>query len=238
MDGIRQRDDNYYRILMQMDPLSDAQRYGGIDNEERYRHLQSLPDAALLTEMTRSLDMLDRQIYAQSRSFDELKNAAMQKQDQLRHTPAILPVNVKNYNLASGYGYRTDPVYDTRHFHSGVDIAGSEGTTIIATADGTIADAKWQGGMGYSVEIDHGYNYQTLYAHLRSMAVKKGQKVKRGQKIGEMGSTGKSTAPHLHYEVLFKGSPQNPVNYYYMDMTPDDYDAMMRQAANAGNVMD
>lgn len=238
MDGIRQRDDNYYRVLMQMEPVSVTERYSGIDNEERYRALQHLPDAALITELTRGLDLLDRELYVQSRSFDELKDNAIAQRDKLRHTPAIMPVNVKDYNLSSGFGYRTDPIYGTSEFHSGVDFSGNEGEPIAATADGTVAQAGWRGRMGYCVEIDHGYNYYTIYAHLRHASVVKGQRIARGAKIGEMGSTGKSTSPHLHYEVRFKGEAQNPVNYYFLDITPEQYDAMMRRADNAGNVMD
>lgn len=238
MEGIRERDDNYYRVLLHMDPLSDSERYAGLDNEERYRQLHGMPYASMLTELARGLDLLDRELYVQSRSFDQLKDAAIHHHDQLRHTPAVMPVNVKNHNIASGYGYRTDPIYATVDFHNGVDFAGKEGDPVTATADGTVAEARWRGGMGYCVEIDHGYNYRTLYAHLRKMSVTKGQSVSRGQKVGEMGTTGKSTAPHLHYEVIFKGKAQNPVNYYFMDMTPDEYDAMMRRAENAGNVMD
>lgn len=238
MDGIRQRDDNYYRVLLQMDPMSNAERYSGIDNEERYRSLEHLPDAALLTELTRNLDLLDREMYVQSRSFDELKSAALKQRDRLRHTPAIMPVNVTDYNLVSGFGYRTDPIYFTQEFHTGVDFAGSVGEPVMATADGIVKEAGWKGGKGYSVVIDHGYNYITVYAHLSHITVTKGQQVSRGYKVGEMGSTGKSTNPHLHYEVRFKDEPQNPVNFYFMDVTPEQYDAMMRRASNAGNVMD
>lgn len=238
MDGIRQRDDNYYRVLMQMEPLSVTERYSGIDNEERYRALENLPDASLITELTHGLDLLDREMYVQSRSFDELKNAALSQRDKLRHTPAVMPVSVKDYNLSSGFGYRTDPIYGTTEFHAGVDFSGNEGEPIAATADGVVAEAGWQGGMGYCVEIDHGYNYRTVYAHLRRAVVVKGQRISRGTKIGEMGSTGKSTSLHLHYEVRFKGEAQNPVNYYFMDITPEQYDAMIRRADNAGNVMD
>lgn len=238
MEAIRQRDDNYYRVLMQMDPLSDSERFAGLDNETRYRQLQRLPDAAMITELARGLDMLERQLYVQSKSFDDLRKAALHRQDRLRRIPAILPVNLKSYKIASGYGYRNDPLYGTNDFHGGVDFAGKTGDIVSATADGTVAKAGWEGGLGYCVEIDHGYNYRTLYAHLNKVNVSNGQKVKRGERIGELGSTGKSVAPHLHYEVLFKNEPQNPVNYWFMDMTPQEYDAMIRQVSNAGNVMD
>lgn len=238
MDGIRQRDDNYYRVLMQMNPITDSQRFAGLDNEQRYRQLQNLPDGALLMEITKGLDLLERELYVQSRSFDEIKNAALHRRNQLQHTPSVMPVNIRSYKIASGYGYRIDPLYSTTDFHSGVDFAGKEGERIGATADGTVSRASWQSGLGYSVEIDHGYHYKTLYAHLSQISVRQGQKVKRGQKIGEMGSSGKSISTHLHYEVRFKGEPQNPVNYWFMDMSAKEYDEMSRRTANAGNVMD
>lgn len=238
MEGIRDRDDNYYRVLLQMDPLSDSQRLSGFDSGDRYRNLRSLSDGDLLVELHRGLDLLDRELYSQSQSFDDLKDAAMHRRDQLRHTPAVLPVDIRKYSLASGYGHRTDPLYGTVDFHSGVDLAGKVGDPVVATADGTVAEAGWITGRGYTVVIDHGYNYRTMYAHLSRVETTVGARVRRGQKIGAMGSTGKSTSPHLHYEVIFKGEPQNPVNYYYMDMTPEEYDEMLRRASNAGNVLD
>lgn len=238
MDNIRERDDNFYRVMMQMEPLSTSRMYAGLANENRYRHLQNLPEAGLITELTGSLDMLDRQLVAQSKSFDELKNAALSQQDRLAHTPSVLPLNIKDYTVASGYGPRKDPVYGTTAFHEGLDFAAETGTGIFATASGRVVHAGWRGGYGNCVEIDHGYNYTTRYGHMNSIAVKEGEYVNRGEKLGEVGSTGKSTGPHLHYEVRFKGEPQNPVNYYYMDITPAQYEEMIRRADNAGHVMD
>lgn len=238
MDNIRNRDDNFYRVMMQMDPLSSGRRLAGLDNEERYRQLNSLTDADLITRLTRNLDLLDRGLYVQSQSFDQLKSMAGRQQDKLAHIPSVLPINVKDYTMSSGYGYRRDPVYGSTRFHEGLDFAASTGTDVFATADATVSVAERRSGYGNCIDLDHGYNYLTRYAHLSRIDVKPGDKVVRGQKIGEVGSTGKSTGPHLHYEVRFKDQPQNPVNYYFMDLTPDEYDAMIQLAENAGHVMD
>ncbi len=238
MSNIQNRDDNFYRVMMQMDPLSRGQRLAGLENEQRYRKLQSLSDGKLITDLTRRLDYFDRCLYAQSLSFDQLREMASKQQDKLDHIPAVMPLNIDDYTVASGYGYRRDPVYGGTAMHEGLDFAAKNGTNVYATADGRVSLADWKGGYGNCIDIDHGYNYLTRYAHLSKIVVKEGQMVSRGEKIGEVGSTGKSTGPHLHYEVRFKDQPQNPINYYFMDITPDVYAQMIRTAENAGHVMD
>lgn len=238
MENIRERDDNFYRVMMQMEPVSRSRMYAGLANENRYHHLQSLPESELITELTGGVDMLERQIYTQSQSFDQLKAAALKQQDRLAHTPSVLPLNIKDYTMASGYGPRMDPVYGTAAFHEGLDFAAETGTSVFATAAGRVVQAGWRGGYGNCVEIDHGYNYITRYGHMNSISVREGEYVSRGEKLGEVGSTGKSTGPHLHYEVRYKGEPQNPVNFYFMDITPKQYEEMIRRADNAGHVMD
>lgn len=238
MENIRERDDNFYRVMMQMEPVSRSRMYAGLANENRYKHLAKLPESGLITELTGGMDMLDRQLYTQSQSFDDLKSAALKQKDRLAHIPSVLPLNIKDYTLASGYGPRIDPVYGASAFHEGLDFAAEEGTGIFATAAGRVVQAGWRGGYGNCVEVEHGYNYVTRYGHMSSIAVREGEYVERGEKLGEVGSTGKSTGPHLHYEVRFKGEPQNPVNYYFMDITPAQYDEMIRRADNAGHVMD
>jgi murein DD-endopeptidase MepM/ murein hydrolase activator NlpD len=238
LEDIRARDDNFYRVTMQMDPLSRGQRFAGLDNEARYKDLQSLPDAELITDLTKRLDLLDRQLYAQSLSFDQLKNMAARQEDKLQHIPSVLPIKVNDYTMSSGYGYRRDPVYGSTKFHEGLDFAAPTGTTVFATADGVVKLAGWKSGYGNCIDIDHGYNYITRYAHLSKIYVSEGERVVRGHNIGEVGSTGKSTGSHLHYEVRFKDEPQNPVNYYFMDLTPQEYNNMIQMAENAGHVMD
>lgn len=238
MEDIRNRDDNFYRVMMQMDPMSLGQRYAGLDNEKRYRELQRLPDAGLVTLLSQRLDLFERQLYAQSLSFDQLRASASSQKDKLAHIPSIMPIDVKDYTMSSGYGYRRDPIYGSSKFHAGLDFAASTGTSVFATADGVVADAGRKSNYGNCIDLSHGYNYTTRYAHLSAILVKPGQKVKRGELIGRVGSTGKSTGPHLHYEVRFKDEPQNPVNYYFMDLTPAEYAEMIRTAENAGHVMD
>lgn len=238
MRNIQNRDDNFYRVMMQMDPLSRGQRLAGLDSERRYKELHGLSEEELLTDFTRRLDYFDRCLYAQSVSFDELRSMAGRQQDKLDHIPSVFPLNIEDYTMASGYGYRRDPVYGATAFHEGIDMAARVGTPVYATADGKVSVADWKGGYGNCIDIDHGYNYVTRYGHLSQIDVAEGQVVKRGEKIGEVGTTGKSTGPHLHYEVRFKNQPQNPVNYYFLDVSPDTYNQMIRLAENAGHVMD
>lgn len=238
MEDIRNRDDNFYRVMMQMEPMSQSQRYAGLDNERRYKDLQKLSDNSLVKLLTQRMDLFDRMIYAQSVSFDQLKSEAANQQEKIVHIPAIIPIQVREYTMSSGYGYRRDPVYGTTKFHAGLDFAAKTGTNVFATGDGTVEVAERKSGYGNMIDISHGYNYTTRYAHLKEILVKPGQTVKRGDLIGKVGSTGKSTGPHLHYEVRFKDEPQNPVNYYFMDLTPEEYDKMVLEAENAGHVMD
>ncbi|MBD5340858.1 MAG: M23 family metallopeptidase [Bacteroides sp.] len=238
MANIQDRDDNFYRVMMQMEPVGFGQRFAGLDNEKRYKELQNIPDAGLVSLLTRRMDLFERQLYAQSLSFDQLRDMASQQQDKLAHIPSVIPINIKDFTMSSGYGFRRDPIYGSSKFHEGLDFAAKSGTPVFATADGKVTEAGRQGGYGNCVDISHGYNYLTRYAHLSEILVKPGQEVKRGELIGKVGSTGKSTGPHLHYEVRFKNEPQNPVNYYFMDLTPEEYAEMVQLAENAGHVMD
>lgn len=238
MEDIKDRDDNFYRVMMQMDPMKRSERYAGLGNEQRYSNFQKLSDSELLTRLSQNLDLLERQVYAQSSSFDQLRQTAFAQRDKLRHIPSIMPINVSDYSMSSGYGYRRDPVEGTTSFHAGLDFAAPTGTPVYATADGVVVAAERTGGYGNIIDVSHGYNYVTRYAHLSKISVQDGQNVHRGDKIGEVGSTGKSTGPHLHYEVLFKDEPQNPVNYYFLDVTPEQYQAIVEAAENAGHIMD
>ena len=239
MNDISSRDDNFYRVIMGTPAIPHSERYAGLNNESRYSHLNSLRDADLIKDLTRKTDLLERQIYVQIKSFDELQQLARDNSDRISHIPAIQPISSENMKqMASGYGYRRDPIYGTGRFHEGLDFAADTGTPVYATADGKVVHAGWKSGYGNLVEIDHGYGYVTRYAHLSKLKVKEGQSVKRGDQIAESGNTGKSTGPHLHYEVRYRDIPQNPINYYYMDLTPEEYDEMIRQAENAGHVMD
>ncbi|MCM1319222.1 MAG: M23 family metallopeptidase [Muribaculaceae bacterium] len=238
MEQIRSRDDNFYRVMMQVEPIKLSQRFAGQVPETDYTKLYKLSDKELLSKLNNNLSLLERQIYVQSGSFDELRALAMKQQDKIDHIPAVLPINIKDYTMSSGYGHRVDPVYGGTAFHAGLDFAAPTGTPVYATADGVVEAATRAGGYGNKIDISHGYNYLTRYAHLSKIDVSPGQQVKRGDKIGEVGSTGKSTGPHLHYEVRFKNEPQNPVNYYFLDVSPEEYNAMVNMAENAGHMMD
>lgn len=238
MEDIRQRDDNFYRVMMQMEPVKMSQRYAGLAENGDLANLTGLSDERLLKTLNVNMDLLERQLYAQSHSFDELRNSAIAQREKISHIPGIMPINIKDYTVSSGYGMRMDPIYGTTAFHEGLDFAAPQGTPVYATADGVVKAAERAGGYGNKIDIDHGFNYLTRYGHLSKIDVVAGQRVMRGDKIGEVGSTGKSTGPHLHYEVRYKDEPQNPVNYYFFDVTPAEYQAMIEAAENAGHVMD
>lgn len=239
MEDLAARDNNFYRVVMQAEPISNAARYAGLERNQAYESLDSMSDNQLLNTLSNRLDQLDNMVYTQIKSYDFLRSQASSLSTRVQHIPAIQPISSKNLKtMASGYGYRRDPIYGTSRFHEGMDFSSAVGTPVYATGAGTVKVAGWESGYGKNIDIDHGYNYLTRYAHLSEILVKPGQKVKRGDLIGKVGNTGKSTGPHLHYEVRYRGAPQNPVNYYFMDLTPEEYDEMIRQAENAGHVMD
>lgn len=239
MKGLQQRDDNLYRVMMQADPVADALRTPSYNKTNRYEDLMELPSAKLVVNTTQKMDLLERQLYIQSKSFDEVLALCKKHDEMLECIPAIQPVSNKDLKqTASGYGTRIDPIYKTVKFHSGMDFSANVGTPVYATGNGVVRKAGWEGLYGNCIQIDHGFGYVTRYAHLSKIDVRVGQKVVRGETIGKMGTTGKSTGPHLHYEVMVKGQIVNPVNYYFMDLNADDYDRMVEIAANHGKVFD
>ena len=239
LDDIGQRDDNLYRIVLQGDPIGQDARNRMVQSSQRYDSLVKLSDADLVVSVAQKMDLVELQLYRQIKSFDELVDLCRTQEDRLRHIPAIQPVSNKDLKrLASGYGWRVHPIYHIRRFHEGMDFSAEKGTDIFATGDGKVVQAGYNGGYGLSVLIDHGYGYQTRYAHMSKKLVNRGQKVKRGDKIGEVGSTGISTGPHLHYEVHLRGQVQNPANYYYLDLSPEQYEELIRKSENEGQVMD
>jgi len=239
MQGIQQRDDNLYRVVLQADPVADAVRKAGYGGTNRYEELMDMANVDLVINTTQKMDMLNRQLYIQSKSFDEVVDLFKNHDEMLRCIPAIQPVANKNLKqTASGYGMRIDPIYKTAKFHAGMDFSANIGTPIYATGNGTVIKAGWESAYGNLIKVDHGFGYVTWYAHLSKVKVRVGQKVVRGEVIGEVGNTGKSTGPHLHYEVHVKGKVVNPVNYYFMDLSAEDYDKMIELAANQGKVFD
>ena len=239
LQDIEERDDNLYRVLLEADPLPESSRQLAYNETARYAELMDMPNAELLVNTAQKIDMLEKKLYIQTRSFNEVVELSREQQERIACIPAIQPVSNKDLKrTASGYGYRSDPIYHVLRFHEGMDFACDTGTPVYATGNGTVRYAKWQSGFGNLIEIDHGYGYVTRYAHLSKILVRNGQKVVRGEEIGLVGTTGKSTGPHLHYEVLVQGKHDNPINYYFMDLDARQYDEMISLAENNGKVFD
>lgn len=239
LQDIQQRDDNLYRVIFMADPISPAIRQAGYGGTNRYEQLMDMADAKLVINTTQKMDLLSKQLYIQSKSFDDVVEMCKNHDQMLKCIPAIQPISNKDLRrTASGYGTRIDPIYGTTKFHAGMDFSAPLGTDVYATGDGTVVKVGWETGYGNTVEIDHGFGYMTRYAHLQEFKTQVGKKVVRGEVIAGVGSTGKSTGPHLHYEVHVKGEVVNPVNYYFMDLSAEDYENMIQLAANHGKVFD
>jgi murein DD-endopeptidase MepM/ murein hydrolase activator NlpD len=232
---LQQRDDNLYRIIFETEPIAPEIRQAGIGGSDRYREIREkgLNQEKLIISLHSKIDALKRQLYVQSVSYDEVTEMALMKEEYWASIPAIQPVLNENLNLlASGYGVRLHPILKVRKMHTGVDFTAPKGTPIYATGDGVVIAVKTVfGGYGKYVEIDHGFGFVTRYAHMNDFKVKTGQKVKRGDHIGSVGNTGSSTAPHIHYEVLKDGKQVNPVNYFFKDLTPEEYDKILELAS-------
>jgi murein DD-endopeptidase MepM/ murein hydrolase activator NlpD len=240
LEDLQDRDDNIYRVVFEAEPIPDEVRKAGFGGVNRYSRYKDFENRDLLTETMRRTDMLSKQLVIQSKSYDEILGMIRNKAAMLACIPAIQPVSNKELKrMASGYGYRTDPIYKTTKFHAGMDFAAAVGTEIYATGDGTImrADAD-ASGYGNHVRINHGYGYMTLYGHMSKIMVRPGQRVKRGDVIGLVGNTGKSVGPHLHYEVHKNGEAINPVNFYYNDLSPEDYARMIEMSGTENQSFD
>ena len=229
LDDVQNRDDNIYRVIFEADPIPKSIRKAGYGGVNRYENLKGLNNSDLIINTSEKVDQISKQLYIQSKSFDDIIELAKNKADMLSALPAIQPVSNKNLSrMASGYGPRIHPIYKTRKMHSGMDFSAKSGTPIYATGDGKVSKVRRsRRGYGNHVIINHGYGYKTLYAHMKKYAVKKGQKVKRGEVIGYVGSTGTSVAPHLHYEVHKDGRKINPVNFYFNDLNAEEYEKML-----------
>ena len=229
LDDIQQRDDNIYRVIFEADPIPKSIRKAGYGGGNRYEYLNGYNTSELVISTAKKIDQITKQLYIQSKSFDYIIELAKNKADMLASIPAIQPVENKDLRrMASGYGYRIHPIYKIRKMHHGMDFTAKVGTPIYATGNGTIEKVSNSArGYGKHVIIDHGYGYQTLYAHMQKYIVVKGQEVKRGDVIGYVGNTGTSTSPHLHYEVIKDDVKINPANFYYNDLTPEQYEKML-----------
>ncbi|MDG1508399.1 MAG: M23 family metallopeptidase [Flavobacteriaceae bacterium] len=240
LSQLQQRDNNIYRAYFEANPIPEEQRKAGFGGVNRYLYLNGYDNTKLVKNATKKLDILSKQLVVQSKSLDEIVVLAKNKKEMLASIPAIQPVANKDLKrMASGYGYRIHPIYKTRKFHWGMDFSSPRGTPVYATGNGTIEKVKRsRRGYGNQVKINHGFGYKTFYAHLEKYTVRKNQKVKRGDLIGYVGTSGISTAPHLHYEVIKGNKKLNPVYFYFNDLTPEEYDRMLELASQENQSLD
>lgn len=237
---LQEKDDDIYRVIFEAEPIPSSVRNAGFGGVNRYRELEQLTNADIVIGTTKRLDELTKQLVVQSRSFDEVITLAKNKEEMLASIPAIQPVsNEKLTRVASGFNFRIHPIYKVRHFHTGIDFTAPRGTEIYATGDGKVHDVIMKArGYGYHVIVDHGFGYNTLYAHMSKFKVRKGEVVKRGDVIGYVGSTGTSTAPHLHYEVIKNGEKINPMNFFFNDLTPEEYEKVIELSSQSNQSFD
>ena len=228
LDDMENRDNNIYRLIFEAEPISDQVRKAGYGGVNRYSDLESYDNSQLIIESSKKIDKVSRQLYIQSKSFDEVFNLSKNKETMFASIPAIVPIKNGAKQICSGFGYRIHPIYKTLQMHPGIDIMSPRGTPIYSTGNGVVeAPSNSLSGYGIVCVINHGFGYQTLYGHMSRMVVHPGQKLKRGELIGYVGSTGISTAPHLHYEVWKNGKKINPVNYFYNDLSPAEYERVL-----------
>jgi murein DD-endopeptidase MepM/ murein hydrolase activator NlpD len=237
---VADRDNNIYRVYFEANPIPDEQRKAGFGGVNRYKNLEGFDNSKLIIESNKRLDILQKQIVVQSKSLDEIAKLAEEKEKLLAAIPAIQPVRNEDLKrMASGYGMRSDPFTKVRKMHYGMDFSAPRGTPIYATGDGVVerADNKATG-YGNHIKINHGYGYQSLYAHLYKYNVRKNQKVVRGDLIGFVGSTGRSEAPHCHYEVIKDGERIDPINFYYGSLTAEEFDKLLEHASLENQSLD
>ena len=230
--SLQERDDNVYRVIFEAEPIPSSIRNAGVGGVDRYKELmeKDLERSDLIVESHERIDKLKKQMYIQTKSYDDIMDMAANKEKFFRSIPAIQPVSNKELKrLSSGFGYRIHPILKVRRLHPGVDFAAPKGTPVYATGDGVVKKViKSLGGYGRQIEVDHGFNYVTKYAHLSAFNVVEGQQVKRGECIGYVGNSGRSTAPHLHYEVHKDDDKVNPVYYFSQDLNPSEYEEILR----------
>lgn len=234
---LQERDDNIYRVIFEAEPIPPTIRAAGVGGADRYKNLieKGLEREELIVRNFKKIDKLKKQMYIQTTSYDDILKMAKNKNDMLASIPAIQPIpNKELTRLASGFGQRIHPIYKARRMHWGIDFAAPRGTPVYATGDGKIKMAKTsirKVGYGNQIEIEHGYGYITKYAHLQAIVVKKGEEVKRGQLIGYVGSTGGSTAPHVHYEIIKDGKKIDPIQFLIQDVTDEEYQKLLELAS-------
>ncbi len=237
---LQDRDDNFYRVIFEAEPIPSSVREAGIGGSNPYSELEGFTNSDLLLSTRKNLDKIKRQVYVQSKSYDKVATLLKNREDLYRSMPAVQPISNKNLkHIASGFGIRIHPIYKTHRMHSGLDFSAPTGTPVYATGKGKVVSINDVGsGYGNHILIDHGYNFKTLYAHLSNVNVKVGQTISRGDLIGKVGNTGLSTAPHLHYEVWKGGKPVNPAMYFYNDLSPAEYQTMIKLSSKFNQSFD
>ena len=240
LDDLQDRDDNIYRVIFEAEPVPNSIRKAGYGGADRYTKLEGYKNSEIIRNTTKKLDVITSRLYVQSKSFDDVFSLAKNKEKLAASIPAIQPLaNNDLRRIGSYFGYRTDPFYKVAKFHAGMDFTAPVGTPIHATGDGMVLKVdRARGGYGNSIILSHGFSYETLYAHMSKINVQRGQVVKRGQVIGLVGNTGKSTAPHVHYEVHKSGRPIDPLNYFFNDITPDEYQKMIELSLHPSQTLD
>lgn len=240
LNNIADRDNNIYRVYFEANPIPEEQRRAGFGGVNRYKNFEGFDNTKLIIESNKRLDILQKQIVVQSKSLDEIANLAEEKEKLLAAIPAIQPVSNEDLTrMASGYGMRSDPFTKVRKMHWGMDFTAPRGTPIYASGDGKVTRADSNSsGYGRHIRIDHGYGYVSLYAHLYKYNVRRNQKVKRGDLIGFVGSTGRSQAPHLHYEIFKDKKRINPINFYYGSLTAEEFNKLLEHASLENQSLD
>tara|TARA_B100000401_G_C52769512_1_gene702485 strand:- start:407 stop:1375 length:969 start_codon:yes stop_codon:yes gene_type:complete len=225
LDNIQDRDDNIYRSIFEVKPYPEYKRKLGTGgNSVKFKKYQGLKNESLLIDISKKVESIEKKLVAQSRSFDEVVELTKTQEQMLKCIPSIQPISNKDLKrIASGFGMRMHPIHKIMKMHAGLDFTAPIGTEIYATGDGVVELAKWNGGYGRCVVINHGFGYKTKYAHCKKLNCRKGQKIKRGEVIAFLGNTGQSSGPHLHYEVIKKNNKVNPVNYFFNDLSPQEY---------------
>ena len=240
LENIEERDNNIYRLYFEANPIPEERRKAGFGGVNRYEALYNYDNSELLISTTKQLEKLQKRLIVQSKSLDEIAKLAEDKEKFLASIPAIQPVNNEDLTrMASGYGMRNDPFTKARKMHWGMDFTAPRGTPVYASGDGVVTRAdNSSSGFGKHIRIDHGYGYVSLYAHLSKYNVRPGTKVKRGDLIGFVGSTGRSQAPHLHYEIYKDGERINPINFYYGNLSPEEFEELLKNADKQNQSLD
>lgn len=235
LSKLQKRDDKIYRMIFEAEPIPNSIRLAGYGGTDKYKNLRGFENSEILISTSKRLDVLSKQIVVQSKSYDEIIELVKNKEKLLACIPAIQPISNKDLTrFGSAFGFRMHPILHVWKMHTGVDLTAPTGTKVYASGDGVVLRADSEAsGYGNHIRINHGYGYETLYGHLSKILVRAGQKVKRGDIIGLVGSTGRSTSPHLHYEVRINGDPVNPLNFYYNDLNDEDYEKMIEMSSTA-----